>query len=80
LQRKSGIENLIAEFSHNKITLFVPESISKLWTTTDQVGFENRMDTGNGSQLFLLVEKDYACIDNTLEDRSYNYPNPKAVC
>jgi hypothetical protein len=25
-----------------------------------------------------LLEKDFACLDNTLEDQSDNYPNPKA--
>jgi hypothetical protein len=26
--------------------------------------------------LYLLVEKDYTCLDNVEEDQSDNYPNP----
>jgi hypothetical protein len=26
----------------------------------------------------LLVEKDFVCLDNTIEDQSDNYPNPLA--
>jgi hypothetical protein len=31
-------------------------------------------------ELFLLIEKDFVCLDNTFEDQSDNYPNPNAVC
>jgi hypothetical protein len=38
------------------------------------------MEIGNDKYLFLLVEKDFVCLDNTVEDQSDNYPNPNAVC
>ncbi len=40
---------------------------------TDEVGFENEQ-----GKLFLLVEKDFTCLDNVSEDQSDNYPNPLA--
>jgi len=80
LQSKPGIENLSAEFSGNKITVYVPEEMRTEWTKTDIVGFDNNMDIGNGKSLFILIEKDYACIDNVLEDQSDNFVNPNAVC
>ena len=80
LERKQGIENLEAVFSDNRIRVFVPEKTAHQWTTTDVIGFEHKQDTGNGKQLFLLIEKDFVCLDNTFEDQRDNFPNPNAVC
>jgi hypothetical protein len=41
---------------------------------TDRVGFD-----GQSGLVKILVEKDFVCIDNTLEDQSDNYPNLFAV-
>ena len=80
IERKKGIKELEAEFSGNSLTVFVPESIAHEWTTTDRVGFENKMDLGTGNTLFLLIEKDWVCLDNSVEDQKDNFPNPNAVC
>jgi hypothetical protein len=70
LQRNTG-NNLSATFKGNKITLFMPDILSAEWTSTDTVGFENYEN-----ELFLLIEKDFKCLDNVAEDQSDNYPNP----
>ena len=80
LERKAGIENLEASFSGNRICIFVPEKIALEWTTTDIVGFDHKMDIGDGKELFLLIEKDFVCLDHTFEDQSDNYENPNKVC
>jgi hypothetical protein len=54
--------------------MFMPNAMAEEWTSTDQVGFEN-----NGGQLYLLIEKDFKCLDNVAEDQSDNYPNPLAL-
>jgi hypothetical protein len=41
---------------------------------TERIGFEN-----NYGGLFLLVEKDFTCLDEVAEDQSDNYPNPLAA-
>ncbi|MGW9686289.1 DUF7009 family protein [Flagellimonas sp. 2504JD1-5] len=69
-----------AEFVDNTITLIVPEAVCKGWNVNNQVGFEHTVTLNNGNTLFLLVEKDFVCMDETNEDQSDNYPNPKAVC
>ena len=43
-------------------------------------GFQHKQALSNGKELFLLVEKDFVCLDNTFEDQSDNYPNPNAHC
>ena len=72
---------ITADFTHNKITMLVPGSVADEWTTTDVVGFSENMDIGDDKQLFLLLEKDFKCIDNTaMEDQSDNYDNPLHTC
>ena len=73
-------QELAAVYQGNLITVFIPTAIAQNWTSTELVGFENKMDIGNNKQLFLLVEKDFVCLDNTFEDQSDNFPNPNAVC
>jgi hypothetical protein len=68
------LSNLSASFENNKITLFMPEVMTDEWVATDRVGFESHQ---NG--LYLLIEKDFKCLDNVAEDQSDNYPNPLAV-
>ncbi len=80
LQKKEGITSLEAFFSGNRISIFVPEEIAIKWTTTDVVGFDTKMNIGEGKELFLLIEKDFVCIDHTFEDQSDNYPNPNKAC
>jgi len=63
--------DLSATFHDNRITLFVPHSMIDRLANTDEVGFENEQ-----GKLFLLVEKDFTCLDNVDEDQSDNYPNP----
>ncbi len=78
MQNKLYGEELSAEFADNKITLSIPEQISTDWTNTNRVGIESEMEIAGGKKLFLLIEKDFKCLDNTIEDQSDNYPNPLA--
>ncbi|MGH2552687.1 MAG: DUF7009 family protein [Chitinophagaceae bacterium] len=80
LEKKSGIDNLHASFSDSRITVYVPEGISHEWTTTNEVGYNYTMPLSNGKELFLLIEKDFVCLDHTFEDQSDNYPNPNKTC
>ena len=80
LEKKAGIENMEASFSGNRICIFVPEKIAADWTTTDVVGFDTKINIADGKELFLLIEKDFVCLDDTLEDQSDNYPNPNKAC
>ena len=80
LRSKAGIDEINAVYEGNTITVNLPEALKKEWIDTNITGFENKMDIGGGRQLFLLIEKDFVCLDNTFEDQSDNYPNPNAVC
>jgi len=69
--QKHADKHLTALFTNNKITLLMPETMATEWELTDIVGFEHQ-----DNELFLLVEKDFKCLDNVAEDQSDNYPNP----
>lgn len=70
LQRTDATD-LAAHFNNNKITMLMPGTIADEWCTTGIVGFDNNTPT-----LYLLIEKDFVCLDNVSEDQSDNYPNP----
>lgn len=69
---ETGSDNkLSAGFNDGKIVLHVPRQMIDDLYNTDKVGFDDRSGT-----VSLLIEKDFACIDNTDEDQSDNYDNP----
>ena len=81
LQRADNLTDLAAGFDGPKITMYVPTAIAHEWTTTDVVGYNNNMSIGGDKTLFLLLEKDFKCIDGeVMKDQSDNYENPLAAC
>ncbi|MFP3597024.1 DUF7009 family protein [Chryseobacterium sp. SIMBA_029] len=68
-------EVLSAEFIENRMVMKMPKRMVDEFVSTDRVGFD-----GQTGEVKLLVEKDFVCIDNTLEDQSDNYPNPSLKC
>lgn len=69
-------DNLLsAAFIENKIVMKMPVAMVEELVSTDIVGFD-----GQAGLVKLLVEKDFVCIDNTMEDQSDNYPNPNLKC
>lgn len=80
LQCSDDIHELSAAYSGNKITVFVPAAFADGWSRNDLVGCSAQMHLNEKESLFLLLEKDFACLDNTLEDQSDNYSNPGKTC
>ncbi|MEO6759044.1 MAG: hypothetical protein ABIO24_06280 [Saprospiraceae bacterium] len=77
IETKADIEGLQADFSQNRITLYLPVQSAKSWPEDDRVGFEQEFQVTPDSTLFLLLEKDFVCLDEVAEDQSDNYPNPR---
>jgi hypothetical protein len=76
LQKSISEKNLYAEFSENKILMTIPEKLADEWTKTEHVGFGHQQIVGGGKILFLLLEKDFKCLDKVAEDQSDHYENP----
>lgn len=70
-------QELDADFSADTITMCLNKDKSLVWPKNEIVGFSSEIKTPNGTILSLLLEKDFVCMDNTHEDQSDNYPNPK---
>ncbi|MEO1485995.1 MAG: hypothetical protein AAFU57_09615 [Bacteroidota bacterium] len=77
LVAKADITEIEADFTEDTITIFFPKSEQATWTQSNRVGFANAVDWNDTESLSLLVEKDFTCLDNTIEDQSDNYPNPR---
>ncbi|WP_118976687.1 DUF7009 family protein [Taibaiella koreensis] len=80
LVRKEDGDRLTATYEQHKITVAIPAAWLEHWAGNDVVGFDSHMPLAEGDSLFLLVEKDFKCIDDTTEDQSDNYDNPNQIC
>jgi hypothetical protein len=78
LMPQSGISQLESTFENNTLTILIPTEEAKNWFTNDRIGYENDVHNGTDSPLHLLIEKDFVCLDETIEDQSDNYPHPFA--
>lgn len=72
-------ENMHALFEGSKITMYLPAPKAVDWVNSQKVGYDANMDIGEGEVLYLLLEKDFKCLDNTMEDQGDNYDNPLAA-
>ena len=80
LQATKTIDSLQIDYSNNKITMFFPSTEIEKWTTTELVGYKNSIPLSNGSNMQLILEKDFVCLDDVEEDQGDNFPNPKSKC
>jgi len=76
LQKTNG-ENIEASFAGTTLAIAIPSRLIEKWETNTTVGFDNRLADGTMPSLYILIEKDFKCIDNSDEDQSNNYENPK---
>lgn len=78
IQVEPNNNSLTADFHNNTITVYMPQNLFIDWTTTDWVGYDANMALPDGNLLFILVEKDFKCLDGTTEDQSDMFDNPLA--
>jgi hypothetical protein len=80
LQKVDEGNELSASFANNKITMFIPGALIRNWPEDSIVGFEANMPVSENKFLYLLIEKDFVCLDHTTEDQRDNYSNPNKAC
>lgn len=76
--KKEHISELKADLQNNTLTVYIPYQFVNEWTNNNTVGIDNKSPDNRMPALYILVEKDFKCIDNTEEDQSDNFDNPKA--
>lgn len=69
------------EFDGKNIRVSVPKSAGQGWLEPTEVGMETHIASADGESLRVLIEKDFACLTERVdEDESDNFPNPNAHC
>ena len=63
-------------YSEKGIRIEIDQKTVNDWVNTDQVGFEGSFPLENGDKLSILVEKDFKCLTERIEDESDLFPNP----
>lgn len=80
LQADEGINTLQATFEINKITILVSKTFIKDWPDNDVIGLDSKMPLTTKDSLYLLIEKDFVCLDESTDDQSDNFENPNKIC
>lgn len=73
-------DKLTADFDGNKITIFAPAALITNWDSNNIVGFDAYMPVTANESLYILLEKDFKCIDTVAEDQADNYEHPHKTC
>ena len=78
LSQSAVDKQLVATFSNDSIVVSIPDSFALDWPNNNIIGLDGDQPISETETLYILVEKDFKCIDNSTEDQSDNYENPKA--
>ncbi len=63
---------------NREVLVQVPSRAVAHWASSDEVGIEAMQSNGDGSELQILVEKDFACLNGTDEQNVDTFANPLA--
>lgn len=66
-------------YAANNITVLIPADFTREWPADNVVGTSTLHTTEDGTEIFILIEKDFKCLDDTTEDQSDNFANPKLM-
>lgn len=78
LEARPDTDTLGAGFDGGRLVMYLPAAEAATWPGDERVGYEGEVEYAPGQVLKLLLEKDFVCLDETVEDQSDNYPNPLA--
>jgi hypothetical protein len=76
---KEDVQSLTVSYAENAINIYIPKDFVNGWPKNNVVGTSAQHRTADGTEIFILIEKDFKCLDNIEEDQSDNYANPKLM-
>lgn len=76
----AAVDVPVIDFSGNKVSLSIPQNNGLKWCEGNDVGIYGQQIVADGKLLKILLEKDFKCLDDTFEDQSDMFPNPKEKC
>ncbi len=72
------LSSVDVSFVESTLVIKLPLKTAKRWTDSNEVGIYLNISSSEGKNLQLTIEKDFKCLDETIEDQSDNYENPLA--
>jgi hypothetical protein len=78
LRQDPSVSRPTVQYSANTVTILIPTDQASAWGATDQVGIAEDISLGNLGSLALLIEKDFACLDQSSSANEDTFPNPNA--
>ncbi len=76
LERISG-DAVLTTFAQGTVTVRIPHETADTWASGEDVGIAAAQTLADGSELQILIEKDFACLKPRAgEDTGDHYPHP----
>ena len=79
LSEDSFRQNVDVKYSDHRVTILLPTTEVRRWSSTEQIGIEAAIDLGLRGTLSVLIEKDFACLDRSDQENADAFPNPLAA-
>lgn len=79
--RPAAVESINLTVDGTKVIVILPKQEIARWAETDAVGLGANLAIDGDTSLRVLIEKDFACIENESEESQEDaFPNPSATC
>lgn len=78
LKRDRNASETSATFDDGRIQVIVPDDEARAWAASDDVAIGGVQHSGDGAELRILVEKDFACLEPRGDEDADTFPNPSA--
>ena len=75
LEWNAAINQTTGKYDSHTITVQIPSELARSWVESDLVGLSGSTDLGSAGTLEILVEKDFACLDQSDADNEDTFPN-----
>lgn len=79
-QVRKGDDAFFIEQIGMSVCITVPGLIVETWASTGLTGFQETIATSRGSNITVLIEKDFACLDGDRAEEEGSYENPMMEC
>jgi len=80
VERSDKVQYLQVTYQDHCIRMVVPEALIRDWDTNDTISIDASMPGESASSIYLLLEKDFQCLDASHGDQNDNYVNPNKTC
>ena len=78
LEQAASNEQIAVRYRPQEVTVVLSTQNVRNWAEGDEVGVYGVLEVGNGQQLSVVVEKDFACLDRD-EGNEDTFANPKSA-